>query len=424
MNALSVWKAIALVGCVVGFFVVTVALPMWEGDEEEHDIPIVAVDTSAATENGDSAPQEEKLSPALIAALGQQYTFDTLHSDGQPHADTSVIAKAGVSYGGRKVSISVCGVDSRLGEHVEHADANHIITVWLDSGRVTIASIPRDTPCDAGYENQKYNILANIRARKGRDAYVREVAAIVGLDTIEYYVDLGFSQARGVLELLGFRGNSSDALKVLRSRHAFASGDYQRCYNQGQFIRQMLLKRFKDLDGITGALLLRAGLLLVNTNLTVDAINNIQQALQQRGFPENTDAIALSIQPAYYAKMAVFNFRDSTVLGSLLTKVNHKAQKMGISTAQSNGCMAKFRQEVDARIAKAIADSAQRPRRVVQLLQRPFEQRVWWQLASPLERAEVRSALGALLADAYKRLHEQEKAERVLHIVAFEQQYW
>lgn len=428
MNGLpSLWKALALVGCIAGFAVVTVVLPLWESDEEEtgeYAMSDALVDTNAVGEHNETGLQEEKLPPALLAALQQKYVFDTLHADSQPHADTSVTAQSLVAYGGRKLSISVCGVDSRMGEHTEHADANHVITVWLDSGRVTIASIPRDTPCDAGYENQKYNILANVRARKGRDAYVREVAAIAGLDTIEYYVDLGFSQARGVLELLGFRGNSSNALKVLRSRHAFATGDYQRCYNQGQFIRQMLLKRFEDFDGMTGALLLRAGLLLVNTNVTMDVLSEIHSALQQRGFPQNADAVALSIQPAHYATMAVFNFGDSTVLGSLLNKVNRKAQKLGVCSAASDSAMAKFRQQVDARIEKASADSARRPRRVVQLLQRPFEQRVWWQFASPSERAEIRLALGTLLADAYKRLHEKEKAERVLHVVQFEQQHW
>lgn len=421
---LSWWKAIALTGCVAGFAVVTVLLPAWEkNDEQAEEVEEVGSDTVSLRESEDTVrAAQEQLTPAFVAAFEQAYTFDTVHADARPHAYIAVIARDDRVYSGRSVSISICGVDSRMGEHTEHADANHVLTVWLDSGCVTLVSIPRDTPCDAGYENPKYNVLANVRARKGRDAYLREVAAIVGRDTIEYYVDVGFSQARGVLELLGFRGNSSDALKVLRSRHAFASGDYQRCYNQGQFIRQMFLKHFDDCDGVTGALLIRAALLLVHTNLTVDVVNSIHQALQERGFPQNADAIALSIQPVYYAKMAVFNFGDSTVLGELLNKVNSKARKMGVSLGQSNDAMAKLREQLDARIAKAVADSARRPRRVVQLLQRPFEQRVWWQFSNPEERTEVRAAVCGLLGDAYRTLNQPEHAERVYHILAFEQQ--
>jgi hypothetical protein len=316
----------------------------------------IASDTASAARR-DSIPAE------FAKAFNTTIAIDTAHSASDALIiDTSYQAngRAG-AIGGRKVTISVCGVDSRLNERVEHADANHVVTIWLDSGIVDIVSIPRDTPCDAGFpHNSNLNNLANLRARKGRDAYLTEVASIAGVDTINYYVELGFSQARGVLELLGFRNDAISALRVLRSRRAFASGDFQRSFNQGQFIRQMMMNQFGRLDGLTGNLLMRAALCLVTTNLTVDVLDSLHEILASKGFPKSRECVTVAIRPTYYAKMAVFNFGDSAVLGSLLHKIDDKAVKLGIPNGNADSALATFRRQVHALIAKAAADTAKK----------------------------------------------------------------
>ncbi len=50
--------------------------------------------------------------------------------------------------------INITGLDSRMGTIGNHADANHILSVLLDSGAVEIISIPRDTPADAGLDDR------------------------------------------------------------------------------------------------------------------------------------------------------------------------------------------------------------------------------------------------------------------------------
>jgi len=378
-------------------------------------------DSSLAVLDTDTA-SSETIPDEFAEMFNYTITIDTAGPAGELVIDTSYIANPrGRAVGGRKVSISICGVDSRMGEHVEHADANHVVTVWLDSGLIDITSIPRDTPCDAGFAGRSsLNILANVRARRGRDAYLREVAAIAGLDTIEYYIDLGFSQARGVLELLGFRENSGEALRVLRSRKIFASGDFQRSFNQGQFIRQMLLKQFGRLEGISGDLLLRAGLYLVNTNLTIDDVGRIAEELRGKGFPRGGDDVTVCIRPLYYAKMAVFDFGDSVALGGLLNRINSRVEKH-VVTAGADSTMIRFRMQIGRLLARAVADTAKLPVRVVARLRRPFEQRVWWQIADHEERGRIRRELGALLAAAYDRIARDEAAQRVRDIVAFEE---
>ncbi len=340
-------------------------------------------------------------------------------------ADTSVVAgTAPPLRGGRKVAISVCGVDSRVGEHVEHADANHVIVIWLDSGVVDVLSIPRGTPANAGTARPALNILANVRAYRGRKAYLREVASIAGLDTIDYYVDFGFSQARGLLETLGFGSTGSgDALKVLRARRMFPTGDYQRSYNQGQFIRQALLRRFGDIDGFTGGLLLRAGLALVNTNLTMDVVGRIAGDLRKSGFPSNAQAAQVFLRPDYHAKMAVYDFADSTVLGSLIEHIRSSAAKTGIVPGASDTTATWLQHSLEALMAKAAIDTTARPQRVVALLRRPFFQRVWWQLDDTTQRARIRTEMGALLAHAYRSTKDTLMAENVLQVVESENEW-
>ncbi len=385
---------------------------------------LLSADSSDAVIAIDST--DDALPPAFAELFSQTYSFDTLSAPAEALIiDTSYRAIArGYAMGGRKVSIAVCGVDSRLNERVEHADANHVITVWLDSGVVDIASIPRDTPCDAGYASgSRNNNLANLRARKGRDAYLKEVASIAGLDTVEYYVDLGFSQARGVLELLGFREQSGAALRVLRSRQIFASGDFQRSFNQGQFIRQMLLKQFHRLEGFSGAMLLRAGLYLVTTNLTADAVERIAGEMRTQGFPRDKQSVVVSLCPAYYARMSVFDFSDSLAMGSLLARINQKAQKLGIGNT-SDTVMLHFRARLHGLVKQAAADTARVPLRAVANLRRAFEQRVWWQIADRQEREQIRASLGAVLAHAYEKTGRHEEAARVRAVVRFEQEMY
>lgn len=377
----------------------------------------------------DSLTAEDGVPASFARLFATTYSIDTSGVDGSSlRADTSYRA-TGVSRhrGGRRVSISICGVDSRLGERVEHADANHVVTLWLDSGTVDIISIPRDTPSDAGMPRRGLNIVANVLARKGREAYLHEVATIAGLDSVEYFIKIGFSQARGLLELLGFGDNAGTTLRLLRSRQAFDAGDFQRSFNQGQFIRQMLLSQFDRLRGVGGSLLVRAGLGIVETNLTSEVIDSLCDAMQNAGFSKEKGAVSVVIMPEYYAKMAVYNFTDPVVLGGLLKKIDRTATNIGLARGASDpgmrdSVMGQFCGTINRLLDQAAIDSIKLPVRVIAHLRRPFEQRIWWQIADKAERSRIRRRLGTLLSNAYDKNRQPVEANHVRDIVGFEEE--
>lgn len=210
---------------------------------------------------------------------------------------------------GRSVTIAITGIDSRLGVEQAHADANHVLRIWLDQGRIEIISVPRGTYADAGFSSSSLNIIANYRARKGRAAYLRKLAEMTGVGKIDYYVEVGFSQAMGIFELLGFKGSAATTLHVLRTRKAFGIGDHQRCYNQAQFIRQMILKHFPRSEGVLDALALRGALALAQTNLPYNVAQGIIAALRAKGFPRSERDVRIELRPRRF-RVKDFDFRS------------------------------------------------------------------------------------------------------------------
>ena len=167
-----------------------------------------------------------------------------------PHSIDENPARIRRVFNGRRINIAIIGVDSRLGTRFKHADANQVISILIDKGIIEITSIPRDTRIkDTTFiEDSTQNKLTVLYAMGNRKLYLQEVAKIAELNYIHYYIEVGFSQARGLLELLGFK-KSGSTLQVLRSRKVLRGADFQRCYNQGQFIRQMILKHFDKISG-------------------------------------------------------------------------------------------------------------------------------------------------------------------------------
>ena len=87
---------------------------------------------------------------------------------------------------GRVINVMITGVDSRLGDPMGHADANHLVRFFVDSGCVEIISIPRDTPSDAGFEDTTgLNKLTNVRANRGRATYLKAICEIAGVQKID-----------------------------------------------------------------------------------------------------------------------------------------------------------------------------------------------------------------------------------------------
>ncbi len=216
---------------------------------------------------------------------------------------------------GRVINVLITGIDSRLGQKSARADANHVVRFFLDSGCIEIISIPRGTfSLIRKGDTAGGNIIANVRSIFGQQRYIKEITKIAKIKSVDYFIEFGFSQAMGIIELLGYSDNAASTLRVLRSRKAFNTGDHQRSFNQGQFIRQAILKVFDRTDGMMGKVGIRAALALANTNLSYDATSYLLGELRKNGFSSSThDRIWVRMKPNYLSQMKHFNFDSSNV---------------------------------------------------------------------------------------------------------------
>lgn len=323
-------------------------------------------------------------------------------------------------FNSRRVNICVYGVDSRLGHRYKHADANHVLSILIDEGKIELTSIPRDAPADAGFDDTTgQNKLCVVLGAKGRSAYLREAARIAGLDKIHYWAELGFSQSMGVLEILGFK-NAKSTLQILRSRKALGGDDYQRSYNQGQFIKQMILKHFEKLPGVFGSMLLRGGLSIVNTNISPKEAKDIVDNLAKNGFADDEEDVFIRIRPPINLRFKVYDFNDTTTVRKII-EVVESTSKSNYDETEEESDFIPVGDYVANRLEKvldaAAKDSARRPVLVFNKLRTYFDQRAWLQIDDTAKRNSTRLRFRDLLADAYEKRRNPKKASYVRRII-------
>ncbi|MBI5324528.1 MAG: hypothetical protein HZB41_04530 [Ignavibacteriae bacterium] len=323
------------------------------------------------------------------------------------------------------INIIVTGLDTRMGSGCEHADANHLIRIFPDSGKMEIISIPRGTYVKAGYKDTSgLNYLANIRAGKGRERYMNEIAKICSIPKVDYYIEFGFSQAIGLLGILGFKNNAVQTLRLLRSRQAFGLGDYQRSFNQGEFIRQMLLSKYKSITNLPADIAIRAGLILVNTDLSYSAVRSIIDRLNKSGFPKSDSVITHFLKPKMNYDFHNFDFLSKTSRDSLYLIVMRTAKNLEIDDGgrNNNGRInRRVLKNLNSAIKRAENDSLKFPKLVINNLERIFEQRTWYQITDTNLRYELMFKICKYLKSAYEKTNQPAKANSVNKVLIIEE---
>lgn len=389
-------------------------------------VVMLMVGLASCTSTNDQEPAEQVAAVRDSATIkdsikrSKKFNADGIDTTTFHVTDSTVALKndAFPKPGGRVVNVMVTGVDSRLGDPMGHADANHLLRFFLDSGFIEIISIPRDTYYDAGFDDSTgLNKLTNVRANRGRNTYLKAVAEIAGVPKIDHWVEFGFSQAIGLLELLGYKDNASSTLRVLRSRQAYASGDFQRSYNQGQFIRQIMLRNFEDTDGIIGDIALRAALALVETDLTYDRCTSIIDEMRSHGFGNEARRAWVRLKPSVIAKFTVYDFNHDNV-NQINAMITHKIKRLGLDSVPINE--ETYERRLSRLLDKAAADSARSPGSVIRLLRRPYDQRAWLQVPDRDRRKAHRDRMCGLLISAYQRTKNQAGADRVRQYLELE----
>ncbi len=312
---------------------------------------------------------------------------------------------------GRVINVLITGIDSRLGQKSARADANHVVRFFLDSACIEIISIPRGTfSLIRKGDTAGGNIIANVRSIFGQQRYIKEITKIAKIKSVDYFIEFGFSQAMGIIELLGYSDNAASTLRVLRSRKAFTTGDHQRSFNQGQFIRQAILKVFDRTDDMMGKVGIRAALALANTNLSYDATSYLLGELRKHGFSSSThDRIWVRMKPNFLSQMKHFNF-DSSNVQTLEAGIEKKVKGMLEGDRKTPEGYAK---KLQALVRKAAADSAKNPAKVINALAFPYQQKAWMQVKDKQERAQVRDRICTLLINAFYKTNKPVDAKTV-----------
>jgi anionic cell wall polymer biosynthesis LytR-Cps2A-Psr (LCP) family protein len=302
-------------------------------------------------------------------------------------------------FNGKRINIAVTGVDSRIGERYRHADANHIISLLLETGQIEIYSVPRDTYAYAGFDEDsldRFNLLTNVLGRLGRKKYLEELSKITDIDHIHYYVELGFSQAIGIIEKLGFKDPKS-TLQVLRDRKSYRIGDFQRSYNQGKFIKGSILK-FNQLAKDTD-LLYDIFLGLVETNLSKSDLLGLVSHFENI----SKNSIQNFVKPKINTNFEEIDLFNSSKLDSIIISKN-----LGAFDNTSEFVASKLLEILDE------VENNSNNQIKINKLKRYFDQKAWLQISDLRIRSAVKNRFKDILAQAYTDIGKYKEAQKII----------
>lgn len=304
------------------------------------------------------------------------------------------------------VNILVVGLDNRLGSNDNHADGIHVFTLFPDKGTMEITSIPRDTRCfiDSLFPDSLSH-FSNARSKLGRSGFSHTVEKFLNRGKIDYWVELNFSTVMGILQLLGYK-DPATALQYLRHRKSYGTGDVQRSHNQAVFMKQAIEEHFNAATGMSGALLLTAGLGMVETNLTKEVCEGLLYKLKQNGFPKS-GCITLNMEPHYEG------LKDFTITPENIDNTMHGLMEDTWQVGYSGRPDAAMK--LMERLETAEKDSSH-PAQVIRDLDAIVHQHCWLQVADLTRRDSIRDRCERMLCAAYTKTHKPEKAE-ALHKV-------
>jgi len=255
----------------------------------------------------------------------------------------------------------------------------------------------------------------------GREAYLDKIAEISGLGSIKYYVEFGFSQAMGILRLFGY--NSTETLQVLRSRKSFAIGDYQRVYNQAQFVRQLILKHFDLLNGTMKPVFINGILALVRTNMSYEIVSNIFDKIEEKGIHKNPENISIKIKPGVQTGYKVFDFSNPEVIATLREQLKLETIAKQDTTAFSPKNFQKYlANKLDKIINESSKDTLKNPKLAINKLKPYYEQKIWLQISNEDESLEYSRKVATIMTNSYLKIKDTTNAKKVQSAFIAEQE--
>lgn len=283
------------------------------------------------------------------------------------------------------VSILLLGLDARAGSDVAHCDVIQLIELDRKNEVIRITAIPRGTFAllpGAGHVPSDYYV-SNACAIGGLEYGITQIEQILGKQS-DYVVMVGFSKALGIFRLLQLP--TTETLQWLRARHAYAIGEPQRAHNHSTFLKQLLtqdtISQFTALEYILYK--------LIDTDLTFSQAQELVReviAMELSTYPERVE---LSMKPEYVVQEVTY---DPELLTTFLESPFNPPD--GASKEE-------IQQEIIAIITTNLHDPI--------LVERMFEQQLWWQL----DDASAREAMHFTLLETYLSQKKEEEERQAL----------
>lgn len=191
----------------------------------------------------------------------------------------------------KSTNILLLGLDGRHGDKNPRCDAIHILSIDPTTQTVLITSIPRATPVTLSTDVQS-GYIANYCHNHGVAQTIPLIEKIAGVG-IDNVVELGFSQALGVLRTL--KVYETPTLQFLRNR-AYGRGDYQRSRNQAVFLKDALINYMEQFVNLPKPVKYIA-FKTIETSLTFDEADGLLQYLVQMDLSNHPERISLVTKP-------------------------------------------------------------------------------------------------------------------------------
>jgi anionic cell wall polymer biosynthesis LytR-Cps2A-Psr (LCP) family protein len=382
----------------------------WNKTTAKNETQTIDNAISDSTKNHESEVDTAFLKSVFELDDSYDYNSDSLLTQGEDN--TAGLGKDEFA-GQTRINIALIGLDGRMGATTGHADANHILSIMPDIGKIQIISIPRDTYVDCGYDDTTHlNKLTVYYMAAGRQSYLQKLAEIAKLPSIPYYIEFGFSQAMGMMSLFGYK--STETLQVLRSRKSFAIGDYQRVYNQAQFVKQLMVRHYNTLTGTFQPVFINGILVLVKTNMKNSEITNIFSNLEQNNFTASPENISIKIRPSLKANYKVFDFSNPEMIVQMKKQLGlDKIAKRDTSAFTPTDFTKYLENKLSKIIIAATKDTLKNPQLTINKLKPTYEQKIWLQFDNDSLRNLYSKKMSDLLQTAYLRRKDTLSANRV-----------
>lgn len=155
----------------------------------------------------------------------------------------------------------------------------------------------------------------------------------------------------------------------------------------------------------------------MKSNLSTEGIKGLVYDLNKAGFPKDAASIVVRVRPETGIRFKVYNFSDSASIKLLKNKI----ERFNAFMAKKDTSYAKKSVDPAGKLTKVLnnlaADTAEKPKKVLEQLYPYFEQHAWLQVRNESERDDIRSRIGAYMIHSFNKIGKPDNARWVQYVI-------